>query len=168
MFVRVLALGALCMMSGCVQPAEIRGTLGFSDSRRLVVVGENVRPEIAHFYKKEYGALAWYTAYKGNVATVTNNFFESGIGPSRDMRLLIGDLKSTSYTVGRWEFIIPKIGEGYFLAALRYMEPGALSKARGMVIMIDSSGSPEMEREVERVSQGSFFVTYEFRKDVNQ
>ena len=80
------------------------------------------------------------------------------------MRSLINELESVNYTMGRWEIIVPRIGEGYFLATLKNMETGALSKARGNVVLIDSSGNKDMEAQVSRVTNNSFFVTYEFQK----
>ncbi len=129
--------------AGC-QPASVfHGELGFSESRRLVIVSENVRPDIALFYKKEYGMVL--------------------VLP---LRALIAELTSINDTVGRWEIIVPKVGEKYFLTVLKHMPTRALSKARGMVVLIDSSGFPDMEREVRRVTDSNFFVVYEFQKDL--
>lgn len=164
---KILTLGcAAAVLTSCSSEYVPSGKLGFNDSRRVVIVGENVRPDIAMFYQREYAAPVWYTPYKGSVAHVADNLLESGLAPSHPMRSLINELKSINYTIGRWEIIIPKVGEKYFYKTLKNMQSGALSKARGMVILIDSSGFPQIEKEVERVSSGSFFVTYELHKDI--
>ena len=168
---KFLKLNAMCVMMiallfcpGCAPMPNIQAQLGYSESRRFVVVGENVEASLARYYQRKYECPVWFTPYRGGFSNATTNFLESGIGPSRAMRLLIKELKSINDTVGRWEIIIPKIAEKYFFNALKSMPKSALSKARGMVVLIDSSGFPDMEREVERVSDGSFFVTYEFQK----
>jgi hypothetical protein len=154
------------MSSGCQPAPAFRGQLGFSDARRLVVIGENVRPDIVAFYEKEYSALVWSTPYEGKMSSAATKFVNSVIGPTAAMRSLIAQLKSINDTVGRWEIIVPKIGEKYFLTALKHMHTGGLARARGMVVLLDSSGMPEMEREVQRVTDGNFFVAYEFQKDL--
>ena len=58
---------------------------------------------------------------------------------------MINELKSINYTLGRWEIIVPKIGEGYFLATLKDMETGSLAHARGDIVLTDSKGNKEME-----------------------
>ena len=80
------------------------------------------------------------------------------------MRQLIDELKSINYSVGRWKIIVPGIGEGYFLNTLKHMETGSLSQARGDIVLTDSKGNKDMEKQVTRVSNNSFFVTYEFQK----
>lgn len=157
----------LCVLFACgaCAPVPTQARLGFSDERRLVVVGENVREDIALYYQKKYSALVWFTPYQGRISNAANNFIESGVGPSRAMRVLINELKSINETVGRWEIIIPKIAEGYFYNALKNMPTGSLSRARGMVVLIDSKGSTDMEAQVKRVTGGNFFVTYEFQQD---
>ena len=160
-FVAVALIGP-----GCAQPPLTTGSLGYESSRRVVVVGENVNKEIAAYYHKKYEALVWFTPYEGRFAHNAVNFFESGLGPSMAMRSLINELKSINYTVGRWEIIVPKIAERYFLSTLKYMKTEELSKARGIVVLIDSSGNPDMEAEVARVTAGNFFVTYEFQKEL--
>ena len=124
-----------------------------------------MEPAIAAYYQKEYQSPVWFTAYKGKIANAADNLFQSGLGSSVAMRGLIKELNSLNYTVGRWEIIIPKIAEGYFLATLKVMAKDQLSKSRGMVVLIDSSGNGEMEKEVQRVTGGNFFVTYEFQKN---
>ena len=158
-------IGVLLSCAACVPTAPMQGQLGYSDYRRVVIVGENVRPEIALYYEKKYTALVWFTPYEGTVANAANNLMESGIGPSRAMRALMNELQSINYTVGRWEIIVPKIAEKYFLNTLKNMGAGAFSKARGAVVLIDSKGFTEVEREVLRVADGNFFVAYEFQKD---
>ncbi len=143
----------------------VKGVLGYSDKHTIVIVGENVAPLIAEYYQKKYDALVWFTAYKGDVAHFTNNMVESGIGPSIPMRALIVQLKSINQTVGRWQIYIPKIAETYFIHTLKHIENGGLSKARGSVVLIDSGYAPQIEREVKRVTEGSFFVEYETQKD---
>ncbi len=158
----------LSILSGCAQPPATTGSLGFEDKRRVVIVGENIEKEIAIFYQKKYDALVWFTPYEGKVAKVTNNFLQSGLGPSVAMRSLINELNSINYTFGRWEMVIPKISENYTLATLKNMPDHAIAKARGMFILIDSSGNAAFEKEVKRVSDGSFFVTYEFQKSLSE
>lgn len=157
---------ALFFLASCGPgPSVPKGRLGYSEFRRLVVAGENVKPEIAAYYKKEYQAVVWYTPYRGRVANATDNFFESGIGPSRSMRALVGELQSINHTVGRWEIIVPKIGEKYFFNTLKSMKTSSIAKARGMVVLTESSEFPEIEREALRVSDGNFFVVFESQKD---
>ncbi len=162
-FSTIFVLTALTL-AGCAQPPMTTGTLGYEDKRRVIVVGENIRPEIAVYYQKKYDALVWFTPYEGAIANKANNFFQSGLGPSVAMRSLIRELESINQTFGRWEIIVPKIAEGYFLSALKNMPDKKLAKARGLVVLIDSNGSPAMEAEVTRVTDGNFFVTYEFQK----
>ena len=163
---KALFLGIIILGAGCAPAPFNGGHLGFSDSRRVVIVGENVQASLAEYYQREYDCPVWFTPFEGKVANATNNLLESGLGPSRAIRALIKELYSINYTVGRWEIIVPKIAEKYFLKALKNMQTSSLGKARGMVVLIDSSGFPEMEQEVKRVTDGFFFVTYEFHKDL--
>ncbi len=155
----------LTALTACATPIAQKGSLGYSDKRNIVVVGENVEESIAEYYQKKYDALVWFTPYQGSVANFTNNIVESGIGPSKPMRSLIVQLKSMNQTMGRWQVYIPKIAESYFIRTLKHMENGSLSKARGSVILIDSNHAPEVEKEVNRVSDGSFFVEFESGKE---
>lgn len=160
---------ALLFLPACGSTTAYKGQLGYSEERRVIIVGENVRAEIARYYQKKYDGLVWFTpATMGTAANAANNLLESGVGASRAMRALIGELRSINYTVRRWQIIVPGLAEKYFYHALKNMETGALAKARGTVVLIDSAGSPDMEREVRRVTGGSFFVAYEFRKDLAQ
>ncbi len=161
----ILVIALLCCPS-CAWTVSSNGQLGLSDSRRIVIVGENVRQDIALYYEKKYDALVWFTPFEGRMSKVANNLVQSGMGPSRAMRGLISELNSINYSVGRWEIIVPKIAEKYFLTALKNMASSSLSKARGAVVLIDSKGYTEMENELRRVSDGNFFVTYEFQKDI--
>ena len=154
----------LAAVAGCAQPPLTAGSLGYQDSRRVVIVGESVATAIAVYYQKKYDAQVWFTPDEGKIIKNANNFLQSGLGPSVAMRALINELKSVNYTVGRWEIIVPKIAEGYFLATLKAMAAGDMAKARGTVILIDSSGNKDMEKEVQRVTGGGFFVAYEFQK----
>ena len=160
----------LCVLlgGGCAPAVKSQGQLGYSDARRVVIVGENVDSAIAVYYQRKYDALVWFTPFEGKIANAANNLLEAGLGPSRAMQALMTELKSINYTVGRWEIIVPKIAEKYFLHALKNMETSSLAKARGEVVLIDSSGFPQMEQEVHRVTDGNFFVTYEFHKDLAQ
>ena len=156
----------LLILPACAGPTvPVKGELGFSNKHTVVIVGENVEPSIAEYYQKKYDALVWFTPYKGDVANFTNNVVESGIGPSVPMRALIVQLKSINQTVGRWQICVPKIAENYFISTLKHMENGALSKARGSVVLIDSNYAPVIEKEVKRVSDGNFFVEFEAGKD---
>src|SRR5262249_42231204 len=130
---RILFLIAACLLPACAPPMP-PGQLGFSDSKRVVIAGENVRQEIAAYYQKEYDALVWFTPYRGSVANAADNLWESGLGPSRAMWGLINELNSINGSIGRWQIIVPKIAEKYFLKALKNMKTNALAKARGMVI----------------------------------
>ncbi len=153
------------LFAGCAQPPLTTGSLGYEDARTVTIIGENVEPALAVYYQKKYGGAVWFTPYEGKLSKVTHNFLQSGIGPSVAMRGLARELKSINYTVGRWQIVVPKIAENYFLSTLKTMKAGELSKARGMVILIDSSSNPNLEKEVERTTGGSFFITYEFQKE---
>ena len=152
------------VLAGCAKPPETTGSLGYEDSRRVVIVGENVQVNIAAYYQKKYDALLWFTPYEGKLANKANNFFQSGLGPSVAMRSLIIELKSINYSVGQWEIIVPKIAENYFLAALKHLGDHSLSKARGMVILIDSASNKDIEAQLKRVTDNNFFVSYEFHQ----
>jgi hypothetical protein len=153
-------------LSGCVTaPPSTTGSLGFEDSRRVVIVGENVNPHIAGYYQKKYDALVWFTPYQGKFVNKATNFLQNGFGSSVALKSLINELKSINHTVGKWEIIVPGIAENYFLVALKKMEDHSLSKARGIVVLIDSKNNKEMEDQLWRVTDGNFFVSYEFHKD---
>ncbi len=155
------------LFSGCMKPPSSTGSLGFADTRRIVIVGENVNSDIAGYYQKKYDALVWFTPFQGRIAYKAHNLLQSGIGPSVGMRSLIRELKSINYSIGQWQIFVPGIAENYFLATLKSMEDHSLSKARGMVVLIDSKGNKDIEIYLKRVTDGSFFVNYEFGKDVN-
>ncbi len=161
----VLVASSLAGLGGCAT-AIPEGKLGVSDIRRIIIVGENVQPAIAQYYAKKYEAQVWFTPREsGAVAHAADNLFQSGFGASADQRRLIGDLKSINYTVGRWEIIVPQVAEKYFLTALKRMPKASMSKARGMVVLTESSGHPDMEKEVLRVTGGTFFVTYKLYEE---
>ncbi len=151
------------MLGGCGTPAGVSGNLGYSQERRVVIVGEKVSQDIALYYQRRYDAMVWFTPTQGMVEDSTKVILK-GLGPSQAMKSLINELKSIDYSLGRWEIIVPKIGEGYFLATLKDMETGALAQARGDIVLIDSKGNKDMEAQVARVTNNSFFVTYEFQK----
>jgi len=155
-----LIISAL-MFSGCISDPVVSGNLGYSQDRRVVIVGERVSQDIAVYYQRRYDAMVWFTPTQGLMKDSAQVVLK-GIRPSPAMRSLINELESVNYTMGRWEIIVPRIGEGYFLATLKNMETGALSKARGNVVLIDSSGNKDMEAQVSRVTNNSFFVTYEY------
>ena len=156
------------MVSGCTSPAPyINPSLGFEDGRRVVIVGDKVSGDVAYYYQRKYDALVWFTPSEGMMVDSAHRMLQS-VGPSRSMKVLINELKSINYTIGRWEIIIPKTGEHFFLETLSHMETKSLSKARGMIVLIDSSGNKDMEAQVKRVTDGNFFVTYEFQKDLGQ
>ncbi len=158
----LMVLGSLTF-SGCITGPGVSGNLGYSQDRRVVIVGEKVSPDIAVYYQRRYDAMVWYTPSKGLMKDSAAVIFK-GLGPSPAMRSLINELESINYTLGRWEIIVPKIGEGYFLATLKDMPSGDLSHARGDIVLIDSNGNRDMEQQVARVTDNSFFVTYEFQK----
>lgn len=141
------------------------GSLGYSNQHRVLIVGENVEPSIAEYYQKKYDILVWFTPYRGDMKNFTNNLWESGIGPSVPIRSLIVELKSINHTMGKWQIYVPRIAEKYFIRTLKHMGSGSLSKARGAVVLIDSQYVPDIENEVRRVTQGSFFVEYEAARD---
>ena len=158
-------LSVLIILTGCASPPTTTGSLGFEDSRRIVVVGENVDPNIAVYYQKKYDALVWFTPYEGKLTNKVNNFLQSGMGPSVAMRSLINELKSINYTVGQWEIIIPGLAENYFLATLKNMDDHSVSKARGSVVLVDSKGNKDIEEQLKRTTDGDFFVSYQFHKE---
>ena len=161
----VLVMNLLLALSGCATPPSTTGSLGYEESRRVVIVGENVNPNLAVYYKKEYDALVWFTPYQGKITNNANNFLQSGFGPSVAMRSLIRELKSINYSLGVWEIIVPGVTENYFLASLKNMEDRSLSKARGAVILIDSKSNKDIEAQLKRVTDGNFFVNDEFHKE---
>lgn len=151
------------LFSGCITGPGVRGDLGYSQDRRVVIVGEKVSEDIAIYYQRRYDAMVWFTPSQGVIKDSAQVILK-GLGPSPAMRSLINELKSIDYSVGRWEIIVPKIGEGYFLATLKDMETGSLAHARGDIVLIDSKGDKDMEAQVARVTDNSFFVSYEFQK----
>ncbi|MBF0490238.1 MAG: hypothetical protein HQL15_06410 [Candidatus Omnitrophica bacterium] len=156
----------LLTLSGCVtEPPSTAGSLGFEDSRRVVVVGENIDSNIASYYQNKYDALVWFTPFKGKMENHVTNFFQNGLGSSVAMKGLIRELKSINYTIGKWEIIIPGIAEGYFLATLKDMQDHAMAKARGVIVLIDSTSNKNIEQQIQRVTDGNFFVSYEFHKE---
>jgi len=166
MLIRLFGLmfSVVLLLSSCATPPETAGSLGYENSRRVVIVGENIDPSIAAYYQKKYDALVWFTPYEGRFAKNTNNFLQSGLGPSVGMRSLIRELKSINYTVGQWEIIVPGVAENYFLTALKNMESHCLSKARGLVILIDTTSNGGIEAQLKRVTDDNFFVTYKFHE----
>lgn len=161
----ILIMAFFGLAAGCASGPVERGHLGYVDGRRVVIVGEKVDPGIAEYYQRAYDAMVWFTPSGGKIADSANRLVE-GVGASRGMRMLMAELISINYTIGRWEIIIPKIAEKYFLATLSHMKTGALAKARGMIVLIDSTGNKEMEVQVKRVTGDNFFVTYELQKDL--
>ncbi len=151
------------MFCGCVTPPGFSGNLGYSQDRRVVIVGENVSQDIAVYYQRRYDAMVWFTPTQGMMKD-SEQVMLKGFGPSQAMRSLINELKSIDYTLRPWEIIVPGVGEGYFLATLKNMETGSLAHARGNIVLTDSKGNKDMEAQVARVTNDSFFVTYEFQK----
>ena len=151
------------MLSGCITGPGASGDLGYSQDRRVVIVGENVAQDIAVYYQRRYDAMVWFTPTQGMVKDSEHEILK-GFGPSVAMRSLINELKSINYSVGRWEIIVPKVGEDYFLATLKEMATSSLAQARGNIVLIDSKGNKEMEAQVARVTNNNFFVSYEFQK----
>jgi hypothetical protein len=161
-FFNLFAL-SLLMFSGCMTPPGASGNLGYSHERRVVIVGEKVSQDIAVYYQRRYDAKVWYTPTQGMMKDSAQVVLK-GLGPSHAMRSLINELESINYSLGRWEIIVPKTGEGYFLATLKNMETGSLAHARGDIVLTDSKGNKDMEAQVARVTGDNFFVTYEFQK----
>jgi hypothetical protein len=158
-----LSILSLWTLGGCITGPGAAGNLGYSQDRRVVIVGEKVSPDIAVYYQRRYDAKVWYTPTQGMMKD-SEQVVLKGFGPSVAMRTLINELKSINYSLGRWEIIVPKIGEGYFLATLKDMDTGSLAQARGNIVLIDSKGNKDMEAQVARVTNNNFFVTYEFQK----
>jgi len=156
-------LSVSLMLSGCITGPGASGNLGYSQDRRVVIVGEKVSPDIAVYYQRRYDAMVWFTPTQGKLKDSAEIILK-GLGPSEAMRSLINELKSINYSIGRWEIIVPGIAEGYFFATLKDMETGSLAQARGNIVLIDSKGNREIEAQIQRVTQGSFFVTYEYQK----
>jgi hypothetical protein len=154
----------ICLLiSGCITGPGASGNFGYSQDRRVVIVGEKVSKDIAMYYKRRYHAKVWYTPTRGMMKDSAQVILK-GFGPSQAMRSLINELKSINYSHGRWEIIVPKIGEGYFLSTLKDMETGSLARARGNIVLIDSKNNKDMEAQVARVTNNNFFVVYEFQK----
>ena len=151
------------IFSGCITSPGASGSLGFSQDRRVVIVGEKVSKDIAVYYQRRYDAMVWFTPTQGIVKDSAGVLLK-GLGPSVAMRSLINELESINYTTGRWEIIIPGIAEGYFLKVLKNMDAGSLSHARGNFVCIDSKGNKDIEAQVSRTTDDNFFVTYEFQK----
>ena len=151
------------MFSGCVTGPGVSGNLGYSHDRRVVIVGEKISQDIAVYYQRRYDAMVWFTPTQGLMKD-SEQVILKGLGPSPAMRSLINELESINYTLGRWEIIVPGLAEGYFLATLKDMGPGSLAHARGNIVLIDSKGNKDVEAQVARVTNDSFFVTYEFHK----
>jgi hypothetical protein len=158
-----LLLISFLTLSGCITGPGAAGNLGYSQDRRVVIVGEKVSPQIAEYYQRRYDAKVWYTPTQGLMKD-SEQVILKGFGPSVAMRTLINELKSIDYSLGRWEIIVPGIAEGYFSATLKDMDTGALKHARGNVVLIDSKANKDVEAQVARVTDGNFFVTYEFQK----
>ena len=151
------------LLSGCVTGPGVSGNLGYSQDRRVVIVGEKVTDEIAVYYQRRYDAKVWYTPTQGFLKD-SQQLILKGIGPSVAMRSLINELESINYTLRRWEIIVPGVGQRYFLATLKNMPAGSLSHARGSIVLTDSKADKDIEAQVARVTDNSFFVTYEFQK----
>ena len=157
-------LTLILLVAGCAKPPETTGSLGYEDIRRVIIIGENVDPNIAGYYQKKYDALVWFTPYEGQFVNKANNFLQSGLGPSVAMRSLIKELKSINYSVGQWEILVPGMAENYFLTTLKNMEDHCLSKSRGMVILLDSKNNKDIEAQLKRLTDGNFFMNYELQK----
>lgn len=151
------------MLAGCITPPGASGNLGYRQDRRVVIVGEKVSQDIAVYYQRRYDAIVWFTPTQGMMKDSAQVILK-GFGPSQAMRSLINELKSINYSVGRWEIIVPGLAENYFLATLQDMENGSLDHARGNIVLIDSKGNKDIENQVARVTNNSFFVTYEYQK----
>jgi hypothetical protein len=151
------------LLCGCMTGPGASGNFGYSQDRRVVIVGEKVSKDIAMYYQRRYQAQVWYTPTQGMMKDSAQVILK-GFGPSRAMRSLINELKSINYSVGRWEIIVPKIGEGYFLGTLKDMPKGSLAHARGKIVLIDTRGNKDLEVQVGRVTNNNFFVVYKFQK----
>jgi len=158
-----LFIAACVAFAGCVTPPGVTGNLGYSQDRRVVIVGEKVSEDIAVYYQRRYDAMVWFTPTQGRMKDSAQVILK-GFGPSVAMRSLINELESINYSLRPWEIIVPGIAEGYFLATLKNMGNGSLAQARGNIVLIDSKGNKDIEAQVERVTNSNFFVTYEFQK----
>jgi len=153
LFVLILIL----VFSGCATTASrTSGDLGGSPFRNVVILGENVSPEVAQKYANEYGARVLFSPSRNLLSDVVSASMRGIVGPSRAMRDLIVELKSLNHTRGEWNLIIPAQAERYFLVLLRNMEDGALSNAKATVLLESAARSEFLEAEVKRVSGGNF------------
>ena len=158
---QIVLVAVVFLFLGCGRVPTTQGALGYSDGRRVIIVGEHVDRAIAYYYQKKYEAPVWFTPSEGKLADTANKIIDKvNLAPSGAMQGLINELKSINYTVGRWEFIVPAVGEAYFVATLSHMGTGALAKARGVVVLPESTGSPTLERQLRRVTGGNFYVTF--------
>lgn len=119
--------------------------------RKVVILGEGIKASTAFHYANTYRAVAWY---KENIGGFPED-------PSPAMKELILELEGINDTGEEWEFVIPEIGEKYFFRTLKNMDDDALSKATGTVLLSErSEGDESIEKEVQRVSGGTFVVKY--------
>ena len=164
MFKNITITCFMCLaLSGCFADPGVVGNLGAGEDRRVVIVGENVSPEIAVYYQRRYDAKVWFTPSQGEMKDTRDEILNN-LRPSTAMRSLINELKSIDHSLGRWEIIVPGVAERYFLMTLKFMDTDSLAHARGDVVLTDSRSNKDIEAQLNRVSDGGFFVTYEFQK----
>lgn len=148
MFLLCFGLIGSAVISSGDEPEQKISEMKF---RKVVILGRGVDAKLAFQYANSYRAVVWYKETKD---------VEGIAEPGPAMKELINELKDINATGEEWEFIIPGIGEEYFLITLNNMDKGALSNATGTVYLPDSSKNKSIENEVQRVSDGSFVVTY--------
>ena len=150
------------LLSGCATtPSATTGSLGKSQYRNVVILGEHINSEIGQQYADKYKARVLYPPGRGFLADAVSNSMRGTLGPSRAMRDIINELKSINNTEGEWTLVIPSLEEKYFLVVLRNMEDGAISNVKATVYLVDESSKNEaLEIEVKRVSGGSSSIKY--------
>ncbi|MBL7130495.1 MAG: membrane lipoprotein lipid attachment site-containing protein [Candidatus Omnitrophica bacterium] len=149
------------LLSGCATTSKYPGTIGKTDIRKLVILGEHISQETAQQYANTFNARVFYSPSRGAIADSISNSLRGTIGPSSAMRHLIAELESMNNTSGHWELIVPKIGKRYFLVTLRNMEDKAVVNSAGEVYLPESPPNNQIDNEVKRVFGNSWHTKYQ-------
>ena len=80
------------MFTGCITGPGASGNLGYSQDRRVVIVGEKVSQDIAVYYQRRYDAMVWFTPTQGLMKDSAQVILK-GLGPFEAMRSLINELR---------------------------------------------------------------------------
>lgn len=148
------------LISGCATtPSRSVGTLGKSEYKNVVILGEGVSQENARQYANKYNAKVLYKQGRGFLTDAVSHSMRT-LGPSRAMLDLIKELESLSNTQGTWKLIIPVSAERYFLVTLRNMGDSVVTNAHGQIILLGSSTNEEISNEVARIFGESFEVIH--------